>query len=151
MTELDRIRMPTTASARLAFLQLEGYRPELLAAGSIRFHYRDAVYLLTVDETDPNYLRVAAPNIWSIDDPQEQIDALEVAADVQWTFKAVKVTVTGENTWVTSEGFLPDAEAFTEVFGRALFAVALGVRQFVEQMRARRACPVEAAESGSLD
>lgn len=127
------------ATAMLEFLRREGYRPDVAPDGDIRFHYRDLNCYVTLDPRDALYLRVAVPNIWSIDDEQERREASEVAARVQWNLKAVKVTLTdNDDTWVTVEVFLPSEDAWRSVFSRALASVHTGVQRFWQEMDERR-------------
>lgn len=124
------------AAAVCEYLAEEGYRASVTDLGHVVFHYREAIYNVSVDEDDPTYLRIVAANIHPLSGERERWRAFEAAAEVQWQYKAVKVTLTPSDVWVSCELFLADEGDVAVVFSRALDTVRIGVRAFGDRMRA---------------
>ncbi len=125
------------ARTYLDFLVREGYRPRLDEDGDVVFKAEGLACFIDVSPTDPTYLRVVAPNVWSIDDEPERLRALRVANEVQRDLKAVKVVLAPHgDTWVVTEVFLDDADAFENTLMRCVRVLLIGVGRFRDLMRA---------------
>ncbi|EMI55715.1 hypothetical protein [Rhodopirellula sallentina] len=117
------------------FLKQEGYSPRVDEDGDVAFKFEGRTYYLLVSAEDPNLMRLAYPNFWSIENEEERLRAQVAALKATKDTKVAKVFLTEKNTWGIVSLFLADPEAFHPVFPRCLSALRLSVNTFADTMR----------------
>ncbi|WP_052351808.1 T3SS (YopN, CesT) and YbjN peptide-binding chaperone 1 [Deinococcus pimensis] len=137
MEDLTETTAPSLARTYRDFLYREGYRPEIDADGDVTFKAEGLFCFIDVTPSDPTYLRVVVPNIWSLDDEQERLRAFRVANEVQRELKGLKITFAPhDDTWIATEVFLEDEDAFENTLMRCVRVLLIGVHRFRDLMRA---------------
>jgi len=119
----------------MRYLQQEGYSPSIDSDGDVRFKSEGHNFFIEVNDKDPEYVNIVMPNIWSIDDTKEKLQALVAADYTNHKIKAVKLYLHNENTWAAIESFVADPEDFKGIFKRSLSALVGGAMQFARKMR----------------
>ncbi|MGI9213974.1 MAG: hypothetical protein ACR2HF_16015 [Methylococcaceae bacterium] len=119
------------------FLIEQGYRPNLEDDGDISFKSEGKYYVVGSTEGDETYVRLIAPNIWSLDSETERELAIQHANKLTSQFKVAKVFSVNDdkNIYATIELFLPDPQAFIRVFDRSMNVLNAAVREFSDEMR----------------
>lgn len=79
-----------TAQQLCIFLEQEGFKVELDADGDLVFRCEGLVYLLCLDEHDPQWGRLMVPFVWEIASEQEQVDVARAMDFVNRRSKLVK-------------------------------------------------------------
>jgi hypothetical protein len=101
----------------MAFLKREGYVPEALENGDVRFKIQGEIFVITAAEDDPNYFKLSYYHAWSPGRTQQVwpfINALNAK------FKVVKVSALNEVLCLTTETFLKEPADFEVLFGRCV-------------------------------
>lgn len=129
MTRLDTFRGMLTAA---------GYRPRV-HDDYITFQHEGGNYLLPLDDADPQFFRIVFPNFWHFDTEAERTRVLETAATVTGMVKAVKIFPGPNDTIASIDLLLPNADAFDQVFPRALLMLQSACREFAGAMHMRSA------------
>ncbi|MDY0019503.1 MAG: hypothetical protein RBT47_05815 [Anaerolineae bacterium] len=118
------------------FLRGEGYLPQIDADGDVVFKAEGKVYLIIIDERDEEFFRIAFPNFWPIESPEERAKVTQAALDATASTKVAKVFPVQDNVWATIELFCLPPENFKLVFRRSFSALQSAVTTFVGKMRA---------------
>lgn len=119
------------------FLIEQGYRPSLDEDGDIKFKSEGKYYVISSNEGDDTFVRLMAPNIWSLDSEIEKEMGIKNANKMTCQFKVAKVFSVNDDTniYATIELFLPDSQAFISVFERSMNVLNAAVREFSDEMR----------------
>lgn len=117
------------------FLAEEGYRPEVDKDGDVQFKAEGKTFFIDVDADDPNYFRLALPNIWPIESEQERTQCYVAADFSNAQSKVAKTYLMQDNIWVGIEVFVAEPQDFKRIFARSMSALGNGVNQFVTKMR----------------
>lgn len=119
------------------YLVQEGYRPRFDGDGDIEFKAEGFYFCWFAVEDDPNYIYLAAPNIWSIEenDSTERTRLLEQAMEMQMTYKGLKIVVLKETVWASYQGFLPEEVDFSGILPRIMDLLLTAIRSFHRKMR----------------
>lgn len=130
MTREERVEL------YLEYLTDEGYRPQRDADGDVVFKAEGLTYYLIVDEQDAQYFRLLHPNFWSIDSPEELLQAFEAASFASRQTKVAKVYLRDDakNTSASVEMFLDPPDSFRLIFSRSMSAMRTCVNHFKEKM-----------------
>jgi hypothetical protein len=129
MSKADRI------SALAEYLKSEGYVPKIDEDGDLSFKYEGSTYWILLDESDPEFFRIALPNFWDIENDEERRKIVNAAVRASSDVKVGKVYPVEDDTWASVEIFAPSVEAFRQVFARSMTALQHVIREFVDRMR----------------
>jgi hypothetical protein len=118
------------------YLRSEGYRPEV-ADDLVWFKHEGGNFAICIDDDDPEYFQLTYPNFWKIESEAERQAAIRSADDVTRRCKVAKVYVRtdGDDVFADVEEFLGRREDFQPIFPRAVSALHLATRLFVEDMK----------------
>jgi hypothetical protein len=117
------------------YLVEEGFRPEIDEDGDIKFKREGKIYYIQTNDSDDEFLRIIAFNIWSLDTVQEKRIALRLANKATRNFKVAKVIVSAaNNAWATVELLVRDMESFTAFFYRSMSVLDEAVLEFRTDM-----------------
>lgn len=124
------------ADMYLEYLAEEGYRPNKDDDGDVVFKAEGLTYYIIVDEQDAQYFRLLHANFWSIDSPEELLQAFEAASFASRQTKVAKVYVRedAKNTSATVEMFVEPPDNFRATFSRAMGAMRTCVNNFKDKM-----------------
>lgn len=119
------------------FLKAEGFNPEVDKDGDVAFKREGRVYFIDVGgaQKDPQYFRMALPNIWPIESEQERAKVLAAVDYANMRTKVCKTHTVGNNVWVAVEVFVAKPSDFKAIFGRSLNAIDGSTAVFVKKMR----------------
>jgi hypothetical protein len=126
------------ATAFVAFLTEQGYAPKIEGESIVAFMFEGNKYYILPSD-DPEYFRLAYPNFWSIESPEEKLMAMMVASEVNGSVKVAKVYTVEENVWASTELFCDPLDNYKTVFKRSLRALRAAVERFAEGMKAETA------------
>ncbi|MCM2373717.1 hypothetical protein [Aporhodopirellula aestuarii] len=121
--------------SHMEFLKSEGYSPRVDEDGDVAFKFEGRTYYLLIAEDDPNLMRLAYPNFWSLENEDERQRAQVAALKATKDTKVAKVFLTDKNTWAMVSLFLAEPDDFHPVFSRCLSALRLSVNTFADTMR----------------
>ncbi|MHB1047528.1 MAG: T3SS (YopN, CesT) and YbjN peptide-binding chaperone 1 [Thermoanaerobaculia bacterium] len=127
---------PSDAGPHFAFLDAEGFRPEIDEDGDVRFRHEGRTLYLFRDGKDAEYFRVALPGAWECESPEEESRALAAVNSVNRDLKTVKCVLVDGVVWVSVEQFFDPPEAFRPVFTRLLDVIGSAAWHVRERMRA---------------
>ncbi len=131
---------PTTADLQamyMAYLTKEGYRPTVDDDGDVVFKSEGRTYFIDVEADDPGYFRIALPNIWAIESPEERQQVLAACDHSNATAKVAKCYIVRDQVWVGIEVFLANPDDFGHIFARSLSAVNTGTSLFADRMQGK--------------
>lgn len=115
-----------------------GYRPQIDDDGDIYFRYEGGHYYI-IGTDDEQYVQIAYPNFWPIEDDEELRRALLAASTANRTTKVAKVSLRPDLTdaLITAEVFLARPTDLVDVFERLMRALQTARATFVEEMQRR--------------
>lgn len=122
----------------LAFLNEEGYKPELKGEGKdqlILFKKAGSIYAIDIHADDPTFFRIIKPAIWKIDSKEERYLALEAATLSSSMVKIAKVFLREDQVWISAETHIPNPEGFAVAFGRLMSTIEAADTIFHESMK----------------
>jgi hypothetical protein len=122
----------------MEYLKEEGYLPMIDQDGDVAFKAEGRNYFIQVNETDPEFFRLAFPNFWEIESEEERVRAFAAASQASFETKVAKVYLVNDNTWASTEIFVAKPEDFKPLFKRSLSALKVSVDTFAEAMRAEQ-------------
>lgn len=132
--------------AYLKALSKRGLPAKLDEDGDVQFERDGYVYLITLDERDPNYFQLSLPHIWPIESEAQRLLVLDAANAATARTKVSKVYVLHDQVWANTELFLEGPLRFPDVLDRSLAAIDEAVNHFATQMRPEMEDEAEAAE-----
>lgn len=132
-------RMETMTKQEVAdyfdkYLKAEGFTVTIDDDGDLIFKQEGRTYVLIIDEKDPDFLRLAFPNFWTIESEDERKRATHAAMLATAKTKVAKVYLAGDNTWAAIETFAKP-EGFAGFIARGLLALRAAANNFAETMR----------------
>lgn len=115
-----------------AFLQTEGYRPELKRNGYVLFTRKNETYVIVVQDDAARFdLRTA---IIPLPDAASEATARRQIQVVMAGTKVAKLYIHDGKVWAAAQLLLDPPEGFTHVFGRCLAVLDHARKQFVAGM-----------------
>lgn len=119
------------------FLRGEGYKPEIDKDGDVAFKKEGRTYFIDVGaaQKDPQYFRMALPNIWPIESAEERAKVLAAVDYTNMRAKVCKIHTVGDNVWVSIELFVNTPADFKGIFTRSLNAIDGSTAVFARKMR----------------
>jgi hypothetical protein len=134
----------------MKYLDKGGYSPEIDDDGDVRFHSNNHTFFISVNENDPQFLRIVLPNIWPIDSGAEAARALIAANYTNRKIKVTKLFAIRKNIWASIETFVAKPDDFAAIFKRSLEALEGGVMRFSMKMRQGVQPQSSSIERGSM-
>lgn len=132
-------------------LKEEGYNPEIQGE-TVMFKKEGGNYAILFEESDDLYLRFVFPNFWSFKSAEERLRVFEAANLTMQDTKALKITLTDDNTWAWVELYLPNppsADAIKVLLNRSLASFRDGVEKMSKRLRTDDIAPKHDPAAGA--
>ncbi len=118
------------------FLREEGFLPRTDEDGDVIFKFEGRTLFISVQESDPQYLRVVLPNFWEIDDEDELIQALKAGNEINRKIKVATIVIQSEKHVSTNaEMFIEREPDLEQYFLRTVKVLVQAANDFAELMR----------------
>lgn len=124
--------MGTTKSNLGSYLTSEGLRPEETDFGFV-FEYQKLTFLIFWDDDDNQYLKIALPGIYNVDDNNRE-DALAAANEVNIEWKVIKTVVLSDEVWVVAEQLIDKDPNMADLVPRTIQILRSGRESFYEHL-----------------
>lgn len=124
--------MGTTKSNLGAYLTSEGLRPEETDYGFM-FKYQSLTFLIFWDDDDNQYLKLALPSIYNVDDNNRE-DAIVAANEVNIEWKVIKTVVYSDEVWVVAEQLIDKDPNLSDLVPRTIKILMSGRTSFYEHL-----------------
>lgn len=124
--------MGTTKSNLGSYLTSEGLRPEETDFGFV-FEYQKLTFLIFWDDDDNQYLKIALPGIYNVDDNNRE-DALAAANEVNIEWKVIKTVVLSDEVWVVAEQLIDKDPNMADLVPRTIQILVSGRESFYEHL-----------------
>ena len=124
--------MGTTKSNLGSYLTSEGLRPEETDYGFM-FKYQSLTFLIFWDDDDNQYLKLALPSIYNVDDNNRE-DALAAANEVNIEWKVIKTVVLSDEVWVVAEQLIDKDPNLSDLVPRTIKILVSGRESFYEHL-----------------
>lgn len=125
--------MGTTKQEVGAYLSSEGLRPKETDFGYV-FEYQNLTFFIIWDDNDAQYLKIALPGIFNVDDNNRD-DALVAVNEVNKEWKVIKSVVTDDEVWVVAEQFVDKDPNLSDLVPRTINILMGGRMSFYEYMQ----------------
>lgn len=125
--------MGTTKNEVGAYLSSEGLRPKETDFGYV-FEYQNLTFFIIWDDKDDQYLKIALPGIFNVDDNNRD-DALVAVNEVNKEWKVIKSVVTDDEVWVVAEQFVDKDPNLSDLVPRTINILMGGRMSFYEYMQ----------------
>lgn len=125
--------MGTTKKEVGAYLSSEGLRPQETDFGYV-FEYQNLTFFIIWDDNDDQYLKIALPGIFNVDDNNRD-DALVAVNEVNKEWKVIKSVVTDDEVWVVAEQFVDKDPKLSDLVPRSINILMGGRMSFYEYMQ----------------
>jgi hypothetical protein len=125
--------MGTTKKEVGAYLSSEGLRPKETDFGYV-FEYQNLTFFIIWDDKDDQYLKIALPGIFNVDDNNRD-DALVAVNEVNKEWKVIKSVVTDDEVWVVAEQFVDKDPKLSDLVPRTINILMGGRMSFYEYMQ----------------
>ena len=125
--------MGTTKKEVGAYLSSEGLRPKETDFGYV-FEYQNLTFFIIWDDKDDQYLKIALPGIFNVDDNNRD-DALVAVNEVNKEWKVIKSVVTDDEVWVVAEQFVDKDPKLSDLVPRTIDILMGGRMSFYEYMQ----------------
>ncbi|MBO5942157.1 MAG: YbjN domain-containing protein [Bacteroidales bacterium] len=125
--------MGTTKKEVGAYLSSEGLRPQETDFGYV-FEYQNLTFFIIWDDKDDQYLKIALPGIFNVDDNNRD-DALVAVNEVNKEWKVIKSVVTDDEVWVVAEQFVDKDPKLSDLVPRTINILMGGRMSFYEYMQ----------------
>lgn len=125
--------MGTTKNEVGAYLSSEGLRPKETDFGYV-FEYQNLTFFIIWDDKDAQYLKIALPGIFNVDDNNRD-DALVAVNEVNKEWKVIKSVVTDDEVWVVAEQFVDKDPNLSDLVPRTINILMGGRMSFYEYMQ----------------
>lgn len=125
--------MGTTKKEVGAYLSSEGLRPKETDFGYV-FEYQNLTFFIIWDDNDDQYLKIALPGIFNVDDNNRD-DALVAVNEVNKEWKVIKSVVTDDEVWVVAEQFVDKDPKLSDLVPRTINILMGGRMSFYEYMQ----------------
>ena len=124
--------MGTTKSNLGAYLASEGHEPQETDFGYV-FEYQNLTFLIFWDDDDDQYLKIALPGIFNVDDNNRE-DALAAANEVNIEWKVIKTVVLSDEVWVVAEQLIDKDPNMADLVPRTIQILVSGRESFYEHL-----------------
>ena len=124
--------MGTTKKDVGAYLSSEGLRPQETDFGYV-FEYQNLTFLIFWDDDDDQYLKIALPGIFNVDDNNRE-DALAAANEVNIEWKVIKTVVLSDEVWVVAEQLIDKDPNMADLVPRTIQILVSGRESFYEHL-----------------
>ena len=124
--------MGTTKKEVGAYLSSEGLRPQETDFGYV-FEYQNLTFFIIWDDKDDQYLKIALPGIFNVDDNNRD-DALVAVNEVNKEWKVIKSVVTDNEVWVVAEQFVDKDPKLSDLVPRTIKILMSGRTSFYEHL-----------------
>lgn len=124
-------------------LQDLGFRPTLDSDGDICFRYEGSQMFVGLPDDDAQFVSVY--ELWSEEFGAKRPDALELANELNGSYKVIKFQLAKHGLAVTGEYFFADVEDFTPLLMRSIQIVRNGSNDFFARYRRLDAKPAAIA------
>ena len=125
--------MGTTKNEVGVYLSSEGLRPQETDFGYV-FEYQNLTFFIIWDDKDDQYLKIALPGIFNVDDNNRD-DALVAVNEVNKEWKVIKSVVTDDEVWVVAEQFVDKDPNLSDLVPRTINILMGGRMSFYEYMQ----------------
>lgn len=125
--------MGTTKKDVGAYLSSEGLRPQETDFGYV-FEYQNLTFFIFWDDDDDQYLKIALPGIFNVDDNNRD-DALVAVNEVNKEWKVIKAVVTDDEVWVVAEQFVDKDPSLVDLVPRTIKILTQGRISFYEHLK----------------
>ena len=115
----------------------EGYRFTTDEDGDLSIRIQGRWFCLFASDDDPQYFRLAIPNLFECTSEPETQQALSLVNDMNRRFKVVKLTLLDGRVWCSVEMFLAPLESFRATFDRCADLLCEVGGDFQRRMRGR--------------
>ena len=117
--------MGTTKSYLGSYLASEGLRPEDTDFGFV-FKYENLTFFVFWDDEDDQYLKLALPGIYNVDDNNRQ-NATAAANQVNIEWKVIKTVVYSDEVWVVAEQLIDKNPDLADLVPRTIKILMSGL------------------------
>jgi DNA-directed RNA polymerase subunit L len=124
--------MATKAELYKVYLAREGYVPEDIENGDIRFKVQGETLVLSVSDDDRQYFKLTYYHTWHPEDTKDAWDAVNL---VNARIKVVKVCIVNDVLFITTEAILKNVEDFESLFSRYLTLIAAGIQALRDALK----------------
>lgn len=124
--------MGTTKSNLGAYLASEGLEPQETEFGFV-FKRRGLTFLIFWDDDDNQYLKIALPGIYNVDDNNRE-NALAAANEVNIEWKVIKTVVLSDEVWVVAEQLIDKDPNMADLVPRTIQILVSGRESFYEHL-----------------
>lgn len=124
--------MGTTKSKLGLYLASEGLRPEDTDFGFV-FKYENLTFFVFWDDEDDQYLKLALPGIYNVDDNNRQ-NATAAANKVNVEWKVIKTIVLSDEVWVVAEQLIDKDPNLSDLVPRTIKILMSGRTSFYEYL-----------------
>ncbi|TAD97724.1 MAG: hypothetical protein EAZ97_12025 [Bacteroidetes bacterium] len=119
----------------VAFLQKEGYRPEITTQEDVVFKVEGRTFIVDIDQNDDRFLRILLPNFYEIESDQEMLKSLAVANEINKNVKVGKIIIMDNNhAWAFAEQFIDDTPDLEDFFQRTIKVIRKASEDFTEKL-----------------
>lgn len=119
----------------LSFLEKQGIEGTVDSDGDVQFTVDDLTYFFGVDAEDPDFFRLALPNIWPIESEMERLRALKAMDSANARIKVAKIYMVNDNIWAGVEGLQRQVGDFEGYFDRSMELIRQCIDYFKEAMQ----------------
>ena len=99
------------------------------------FEHNDLTFILFWDDNDNQYLKLALPGIYNVDDNNRD-DALVAVNEVNIEWKVIKAVVLTDEVWVVAEQLIDVDPNLSDLIPRTLQILMSGRESFYEHLEA---------------
>ncbi len=125
----------TKTETYMAWLNEQGYRPELDNDQDISFKHERINFVLFANEKDETFFRLMVPYFWELESEEETERATKVIMKLNTDYKAAKFYIMQNDVCVAIENFYGKIEDVFPVLGRQIDLLASAMREFRQLMR----------------
>jgi hypothetical protein len=119
------------------FLKKEGYVPTIDEDGDIMFKREGYTFFIIIGKSDPSFLSLLKPNIWSIKSDADRTRAANAVCYVNGEMKVAKAYISGsKDEWVSLavEIYLDDPHHFSVLLSRMLRLIDGATEEFADKI-----------------
>ena len=98
------------------------------------FEYQNLTFLIFWDDDDDQYLKIALPGIFNVDDNNRD-DALVAVNEVNKEWKVIKAVVMDDEVWVVAEQLVDKDPNLVDLVPRTIKILTQGRISFYEHLK----------------
>jgi hypothetical protein len=125
----------TKTETYMAWLNEQGYRPELDNDQDISFKHERINFVLFANEKDETFFRLMVPYFWELETEEETQKATTTIMKLNTDYKAAKFYIMQNDVCVAIECFYAKIEDVFPILGRQIDLLASAMREFRQLMR----------------